>query len=282
MGKLLINIKSCYPKMSKTEKRIADYLFENANNLAPVSITELSKLTDASEATIVRFAKRVGCVGYQQFKLQLAKEEKHIANKSISKDDGFLEMYQKVCDDVYASLIKTRSNLSNDVLEEAYKCIINAERIYLMGVGNSYAVCLDAYHKLSRIGLNVHICFDSHFQIISACEANERSTIIVVSHSGYTRDIIESINVAKANNAKVVVITSDKKSPAAKLADVVLPTSSDEINYRILGLSSRYAQLAIFDTLYSSIVTNDDKVPDIIENIENTILIKRVSPKKKN
>ena len=39
--------------MSKTEKRIADYLIENANNLSPVSITELSSLTNASEATIV-------------------------------------------------------------------------------------------------------------------------------------------------------------------------------------------------------------------------------------
>ena len=282
MGKLLINIKSCYPKMSKTEKQIADYLFANSNNLTPVSITELSNLTGASEATIVRFAKRVGCAGYQQFKLQLAKEERHIVNKSISKTDGFLDMYQKVCDDIYASLLKTRTNLSNDVLEQAYQYIINSKSIYLMGVGSSYAVCLDAYHKLSRIGLDVHICFDSHFQIISACQSNEQSTIIVVSHSGYTRDIIESINVAKANNAKVILITSDKKSPAAKISDVVLCTSSDEINYRILGLSSRYAQLAIFDTLYSYIVTNNDNVPDIIENIENTILIKRVSVKKKN
>ena len=268
--------------MSKTEKRIADYLIENANNLSPVSITELSNLTNASEATIVRFTKRVGCSGYQQFKIQLAKEERHIANKSISKDDDFLAMYNKVCDDVYASLMKTKDILTDDAFHQAYGYIVNADRIYLMGVGNSYAVCLDAYHKLSRIGLNVHICFDSHFQIISACQANENSVVIAVSHSGFTRDIIESIEVAKRNNAKIILITSDKKSPAAKLSDVVLCTSSDEINYRILGLSSRYAQLALFDTLYSYIVTNDDKVPDIIENIENTILIKRVSTKKKN
>ena len=268
--------------MSKTEKRIADYLMENANNLSPVSITELSTLTNASEATIVRFAKRVGCSGYQQFKIQLAKEERHIASKSINKSDGFLDMYNKVTDDIYASLMKTKDNLSNDLLEEAYQVLMSAKRIYLMGVGNSYAVCLDAYHKLSRIGLDVHICFDSHFQIISACQSNENSAVIAVSHSGFTRDIIESITVAKENNAKIILITSDKKSPAAKLSDVVLCTSSDEINYRILGLSSRYAQLAIFDTLYSYIVTNNEQVPDIIENIENTILIKRVSVKKKN
>ena len=268
--------------MSKTEKRIADYLIENANNLSPVSITELSSLTNASEATIVRFAKRVGCSGYQQFKIQLAKEERHIANKSINKSDGFLDMYSKVCDDIYASLMKTRDTLSEDLLEQAYQYLINSKGIYLMGVGNSYAVCLDAYHKLSRIGLDVHICFDSHFQIISACEADEKTTFIAVSHSGYTRDIIESITVAKEHNAKVILITSDKKSPAAKLSDGVLATSSDEINYRILGLSSRYAQLAIFDTLYSYIVTNDDRVPDIIEKIENTILVKRVPTKKKN
>ena len=61
MGKLLINIKSCYSSMSKTEKRIADYIIENINSVSPMTITDLSAVSGASEATIVRFAKRIGC-----------------------------------------------------------------------------------------------------------------------------------------------------------------------------------------------------------------------------
>ena len=43
--------------MSKTEKKVADFLMQN-NGHAPITITELSELTGASEATIVRFSKK--------------------------------------------------------------------------------------------------------------------------------------------------------------------------------------------------------------------------------
>ena len=49
-------------------------------------------------------------------------------------------------------------------------------------------------------------------------------------------------------------LTGAEKSPLHKAADVVLRTVSDETNYRILGLSSRIAQLAIIDAVYSYLV----------------------------
>ena len=282
MNRLLIATKSKYDEMSKTEKKIADYLFLNASSIKQTTITNLAQLIGVSEATILRFAKRIGCSGYPQFRIMLANEENHhIVNESINKEDTFLQMYSKIGDDVYSSIIKTKNGLTDELLNSAYNLIIKADKILIAGVGNSYVMGLDLYHKLLRAGFNVTMALDSHFGIISSCQLSEKSLFITISHSGYTKDIYDAVMVAKAKGAKVLTITSNHKSPVANESDLVLQTSSNEINYRVLGLTSRYSQLLIFDTLYSYIVTHSQKVEETIEYIEDNIAIKRVNKKGK-
>jgi DNA-binding MurR/RpiR family transcriptional regulator len=278
MGKLLAEIKAKYNSMSKSEKKIANYIFDNINDLKPMSITDFSKTVSTSEATIVRFVKTIGCSGYPQFKIMIAKEENthHIINESIKADDDILTMYSKMSDDVYNSLIKTKNGLSNDILQTAFEMIVDAKEIMLFGVGNSYVMCLDFYHKLLRLGLNVHIAHDSHFALIHASKANKDTLIISISHSGYTKDVFDATSLGKEKGARVITITSDPKSPIASSADLIIPTNSEELDYRILGLSSRYSELLFFDTIYSYGVLHLQNSKNNIEEIEKRIFIKRL------
>ena len=67
MKKAILNIKMHYDTLSKSEKKIADFLFDNTKGILPFYITDLAQKCDVSEATIVRFAKKLGYDGYQQF-----------------------------------------------------------------------------------------------------------------------------------------------------------------------------------------------------------------------
>ena len=277
MNKLLVEIKSKYSKLSKTEKRIADYLFQNTDSIHPMTITDLSKLVGVSEATILRFVKRIGCSGYSQFRFMLANHAgSHIVNASIDKGDSFIEMYSKISDDVYSTLVKTREGLSNKLLESAYEAIINADQILVVGVGNSYVMSLDLYHKLLRAGFNVRPALDSLFGFISSSQLTKRSLLICITHSGYTKDVFDCAEAAKHNGARILTITSDPSSPVAAQSDIVLRTCSNEIDYRVLGLNSRYSELLIFDTLYSYIVTHSENVENTIKSIEDNISVKLV------
>ena len=74
MNRTLLQIKVLYETMGKSEKRIADWLFEHSGEIIPLSITELAEKSSSSEATIVRFAKRLGFSGYQELKISFAQE----------------------------------------------------------------------------------------------------------------------------------------------------------------------------------------------------------------
>ena len=113
MNNVLLSVKVAYDDMGRAEKRIADWITENYQKMFSMSITELAAECSCGEATIVRFARRLGLDGYQGLKIALAMEEgqKRISG-SITGDDTPFEVFEKVIEDIYCSLEMTKRCLS--------------------------------------------------------------------------------------------------------------------------------------------------------------------------
>lgn len=276
MNKTILNIKIHYDSFSKAEKKIADFLMENPAQILPLYITELAEKTGTSEATAVRFARRLGFDGYQQLKIAIAQDSgARPINENITKNDKASDIFPKVCDDIYCSLEKTKRALDGEALEKCCNAILRADSIVVCGLGNSASVATDASHKMFRLGLNAHAYTDNHMQAIAAAHMGKNGVLIGISHSGASKDIIQAMDLARRNGATTVAITNAGKSPIDKVSDFILHTVSDETNYRILGLSSRIAQLAIIDTIYSYLVC---RLEDSTERIAQTEIA--LKPKK--
>ena len=269
MDRISLQIKLLYSKMGKAEKRIADWIFENPGKIISLSIVELAEQCGCGEATIVRFAKRLKLNGFQELKYSLAAENGGSpASTNITESDSAFEIYQKVCNDIYLSLEKTKSSLKEELIGEAAEKICKAEKIVVFGLGNSSAIAMDASHKFLRAGLNAIAYTDNHMQMIAASHLGENDIAIGISHSGSSKDIVEALKVAKEHNATTITITNSGKSPILKQSDIVLATASEETQYSILALNSRIAQLAIIDTLYFYIVYHRSK--DALKSIQET------------
>ena len=278
MGKTVLNVKANYERLSKTEKKIADFLIENPERILALHITELSVLCGVSEASVVRFSKKIGFDGYQKLKLAIAQENHtHPINENITEEDTPYDIFSKICDDIYCSLEKTKKELDREAIAKCCEAILSAEQIILLGLGNSAPIANDAAHKMLRLGLCAHPYTDNHMQVIATAHANSKTVVIGISHSGSSRDIIDAMHTAKLGGAFTVAITNYQKSPIEKVSDVVLHTVSDETNYRILGLNSRIAQLAIIDTIYSYLVCHNEFACDNIAKTENVLQNKKVS-----
>ena len=75
--------------MGRAEKKIADWIITNPGKLIPLSISELADQCKCSEATIVRFARRLGFDGYQALKISLAREDNaRDVSESIKPEDS--------------------------------------------------------------------------------------------------------------------------------------------------------------------------------------------------
>ena len=276
MDKVSLKIKLIYKSLGAAEKKIADWIAENPGKIISLSIVDLAEKCKCSEATIVRFSRKVGLEGYQDLKIALASESKTTVSTSISADDTAIQMFDKACNEIYCSLELTKKALNPDALAVAADAICKAGKIALFGLGNSASVALDASHKFIRAGLNATACSDNHMQMIVASHLAEGDVAIGVSHSGSSKDIVEALKVAKEHGATTIAITNVGKSPIDKVSDVVLHTSSAETDYTILALNSRIAQLAIIDTLYYYVVFNlSDKAIESIKETERALKSKK-------
>lgn len=263
-------IRACYDDMGRSEKRIADYVLKNARSIISLSISELAQRCGSGDATVVRFSRRLGFSGYQELKLRLAAEisSSSAIDSTIEKTDSCYEIFRKRINDISVSLKNTESVIDVDQLERAANCIMNARRIVIFGLGNSAAVAMDAAHKFLRLGLDAQAVCDNHLQAIVASHLDERTVAIGVSHSGSSRDIVDALQLAKNNNATTVCITNYGNSPILSVSDIRLFTQAEETKRSILAMSSRIAQLALFDAIYTYVVVNKDK--QSLEAIYNT------------
>ena len=88
----------------------------------------------------------------------------------------------------------------------------------------------------------------------SSLSANDAA--ICISYSGATKDVLESMSVARSNGAKIIAIVGNPRSALAESADVFLLTISSEPPFRSGSMISRLCQLAMIDLLTLGIATN--------------------------
>lgn len=94
---VLIKISSMLDDFSARERKVADYILDKPEKVKELNTYEIAEKTRTSQATVVRFAKRIGYKGFPDFKIALSqdlgnrKAEAHvnIIHEEIKADDSF-------------------------------------------------------------------------------------------------------------------------------------------------------------------------------------------------
>ena len=277
MNRTLLQAQLMYNDMGRSEKKVADWLFSHSGEVLPYSITDFASKCESSEATIVRFSKRLGCRGYQDLKITIAKEheKKVIAPMITSKDDCFA-IFEKVCNDAYMSLERTKKTLSAESMTKASITISEARRVVLIGLGASAQVAEDASNKLLRAGCNSSAYADTHMQAIAVSQLREGDVVIGISQSGSSKDIVESMKMARAHGATTISITSKERSPIARQSDILLLTDTEETRHSTLGLNSHISRLVVIDALCYKIVYQNSERAHSVGESEAELKSKRI------
>ena len=253
---IILRIRNYYPSFTKKEKKVADVVLEKAHEIVYLSITEFAEVCNVSETTVVRLCFRLKISGYQEFKLLLAQDtvlpEENLHEK-LELEDDISVLAKKVTNENIQAINNTMRIFSPQELKKAVDVLINANHIEIYGVGASGYSALAAGFELKRLGLYVNAYIDPHIQAMSASLLTEKDAVIGISHTGSTRDTIDSLKVAKKAGASIICITNHSKSPITRYADIMLLTSVVETPLRSGALTSRMAQLHVIDLLHTSI-----------------------------
>lgn len=275
----LLHIRGVFPSLRPAEQRVAKEILENPQAAVHMSISELGRRARVSDATVVKFCKRLGYKGFQEFKILLAQD---VATKpqpvygEIEPDDDLGTVKDKIFQSNIQALQDTAQTLSEEALEAAVQAILKAREIHFYGIGASGLVAQDAEHKFARIGLSARSFVDAHMQITRAVLLGPGDVAVGISYSGDTFEIAHAIELAKAAGATTICITNFSQSRLAQLCDIVLLTASREHVFRSGAISSRIAQLSAVDALFiSTVLQNFDRFQACITKTRQAIEARR-------
>ncbi|WP_018921987.1 MurR/RpiR family transcriptional regulator [Salsuginibacillus kocurii] len=268
---LLTRIDSIFPKLKGAERKLAEYIFNDYEKIIHQSITEVAELSNTSESTVVRFCKKLGYKGFQDLKINLAREiikpEQHI-HEVIDPHDEVVTIKKKIFQSNIQALYDSMEICSDEELEQAIQVISKANTIEFYGAGGSGNVALDAQHKFLKVGIKCFAYTDANLQAMSASVLTPNDIAIGISHTGSHTDTLHALKLAKEQGATVISISNISKSPITKVADITLYTTSKETMFRTDATASRIAQLTIIDTLFAGVANN--RYDSAYNNIQKT------------
>ncbi len=275
----LIRIKSAMESLKPSERAVADFVLDNSEQVMHMSISEASQNIGVGESTIIRFCRVLGYKGYQDFKLRLAQdlvEPVHYIHENVGFGDNSKDLAQKVFQTNLKAVEDTMRVLDPDMVEVAAKSLTGARRIDIYGVGYSSFTANDAKLKLARLGLIVDAYGDAHLQAMAAVMLTKSDVAIGISHSGSTKDVVDSLTAARKAGAVTIAITNFSPSPITRAADVVLLTAAPESAFGGEILASRIAQLCVVDVLSVTVaITLGEKCLTLIEKTSEAVKKKR-------
>lgn len=256
----LLRIRGLFPGLRPSEKKVARYVLDHPEEVVDLSVTELAQRSGVSDATIVKFCQRIGYAGYQQFKIMLSRElarPAHADYGELDPADDISKVKAKVITMNMSALEETLRTLSDTELERAVDAICRAPLIHLYGVGASACVALDAQLKFLRINRRCHAFTDNHAQRAMAALLAPGDVAIGISHSGFTKDIVDALRIAHEAGATTICITNHFDSPVTEVSDIRLFTAAQEPALRSGAIASRVAQLSIIDVLFIGVAQRD-------------------------
>ena len=207
-----------------------------------MTIEKLSSAANVSYATVCRMCNCLGYDGYKDFKETLKNslkensviDEKLIKDIEIFKNISFSDISAQICE-LSTTIIKNCNliikNQKNKSINEAVELILSSKFVYFLGVGASAISANYAYVRLFRTGIGCAYDHDATIRKMKCSLLGKNDLLFAISSSGRTKSIIDAVNIAKSNGAKVISLCDFAVAPLTKLADINFYTTARDVNY---------------------------------------------------
>lgn len=250
---LLNTVNSIYPTLHDAEKKVAEYVVKEYFNVIDMSVAELSEQCNVSEATIVRFCKRIGLKGFHHFKITLAREVNSPEKTSHSTTidlDNIGESIQNIFAYKIDELKQTASFLDPKAMKASLDVISKSSIVHFVAAGNSMPVALDGAYKFNQIGIRSIVHTTPEMQVSLAHSLTEQDVVVGISNSGNSKLLLEIFEIAKKRKAKTICITNHFKSPLSQIADIQLTSITNEKLFFKDFSFTRIPAISVVDTLF--------------------------------
>jgi len=263
---------------SAREKALARLVLEDIDFAVNASINDLAERAGVSPPTVTRFCRRLGCQGFPDFKVQLAKMP-YVGLRYFAPETP-TETPEEVAEDIVAkaqnALFQMHRQLDLAAMSKAAHLLRGADFIHAFGAsGNSAMIAHELRNRLFRLGCPVSASSDHGMNAMLAAAAGPGTVVFGSSFSGRDPMLVRCLDLARGRGVPTIVVTQSG-SPVAKAADVVIAVNLPEGRNIFRPTSTRYAYLAVIDILANLVAYADrEKATRILRSIKEELVRRR-------
>lgn len=268
-NELLMRMENKYAKLSKGQKRLADYVRENYDKAVFLTASRLGEVVGVSESTVVRFATQLGYKGYPGFQKALEElvrtrlnsiQRMEVTYGRISQSEILATVLQSDIEKIKLTL----TGIDQKAFELAIDTILDAKKIYVIGIRSCapLASFLSFYLNLiceDVVLVNTNSSSEIFEQLI---RINEKDVIIAISFPRYSMRTLKALEFASNRKAKVITLTDSVHSPMNLYSSCNLIARSDMASI----VDSLVAPLSVINALVVALCMKKQK--EVISTLE--------------
>lgn len=245
-------INKRYNSLRKSERRVAEFVQKHMDEVVVLSLQALAKKCGTSDATVLRFCRSLGYLGFADFKVSLIPELLHSGKRAYlevnenGKSGSIKEVFKG---NFHQQLDTTLKNCTNEMLSSVALNMSHAKKILIIGLGGSAGVAHIFCDSLASLGVFSSFMQDRSIIQNIVSTFNSGDVIVGISHSGETEEVVSTIKTAREFGAVTVGITNFSPSPLADAAQFALITGVPANLLGSYSCQARISQLVILELI---------------------------------
>ena len=268
-NELIVRIEEKYARMSKGQRRLADYVRRNYDKAVFLTAARLGETVGVSESTVVRFAIQLGYKGYPGFQRALEELVRNKLNSIQRMEVSYgrisqSEILQTVLQSDIDKIKETTAAIDHKAFDLAIDTILNAKRIYVIGIRSCAPLASFLSFYLNLICPEVtSVTTNSSSEIFEQLiRISEEDVIIGISFPRYSMRTLKALEFASNRKAKVITLTDSIHSPMNLYSSCNLIARSDIASI----VDSLVAPLSVINALLVALCMKKQK--EVISTLE--------------
>lgn len=229
-------VDAAYPRLSASQRRIAEYLLSSYDEAAFLTADDLGRRVGASDSTVVRFARALGYNGYPGLRAAMADLVRARPTHSGRMAEALRRLGRerspllRLLDQDLSALAELRRTISPGLIADVARRIRAARAVYLVGMGISRALVHFVAFRLRRQGLRIETITQGgseSWEVLFGL--SPRDVVLAFGFFRGYQDIVRALRHARRQRAHTVVFTDTRESPLAGEADRVVVARRGEL-----------------------------------------------------
>ncbi len=244
---VLENIKESYDMLFVAEKKVADYIVENANKVIMMNVSQLATESGVSDATVVRMCKHLGYKGYYQMRLILSRDFGN--NARALEDKKPIDSLQSLFNQLANSILDVSKNIDLPTMMLCVNVLKSSKTVYIAAAGNTTPLSMDLGFRLGRYEIRTVFSNIPEYLLNLLSLGTSEDALIVVTQSGTSKHVVQAAEVASDLGMKIIAITATAQSPISKLATHILFSTTNRNIFEWHEPGNHLCEMAICDAL---------------------------------